>query len=156
MNVSGSLHLYSGDDKELFFVFDDAVAQDMYRDSQFNIDDLETRRVYISVGSSRFIHQRTLSFSRKQTEIKVSLCSRNTKDGLGSLTALYDWFTRRGVHPAPFGILGRLAKVRHRNGHRQNKSNESCNCVELLPRVAREPVGDGEAFRRHRTEPDRV
>ena len=113
MNVSGSLHLYSGDDKELFFVFDDVVAQDMYRDSKFNIDDLETRRVYISVGSSRFIHQRTLSFSRKQTEIKVSLCSRNTKDGLGSLTALYDWFTRRGVRPAPFGVLGRLAKVRH-------------------------------------------
>jgi hypothetical protein len=112
MNVSGSLHFYSGDDKELFFVFDDVVAQDMYRDSKFNIDDLESRRVYISVGSSRLIHQRTLSFSRKQTEIKVSLCSRNTKDGLGSLTALYNWFARRGVHPTPFGVLGRLAKVR--------------------------------------------
>lgn len=113
MDVSGSLHFYSGDDKELFFVFDDVVAQDLYRDGEFKIDDLESRRVYISVGSSRLIHRRTLSFSRKQTEIKVSLCSRNTKDGLGSLTPLYDWFARRGVHPAPFGVLGRLAKVRH-------------------------------------------
>jgi len=43
----------------------------------------------------------------------VSLCSRNTKDGLGSLTALYEWFARRAVHPAPFGVLGRFAKVRH-------------------------------------------
>ena len=114
MNVSGSLHLYSGDDKELFFVFDDVVAQDMYRDGEFNIDDLESRRVYISVGNSRLIHRRALSFSRKQTEIKVSLCSRSTKDGLGSLTALYNWFARRGVRPAPFGVLGRLAKVRHK------------------------------------------
>src|SRR5262245_59249246 len=113
MNVSGSLHLYSGDDKELFFVFDDVVAQDMYRDSQFDIDDLESRRVYISVGKVRFIHERTLSFSRKQTEIKVSLCSRNTKDGLGPLTALYDWFGRRGTQPSPFGLLGRLSQVRH-------------------------------------------
>jgi hypothetical protein len=113
MNVSGSLHFYSGDDRELFFVFDDVVAQDMYRDSRFDIDDLESRRVYISVGSSRFIHRRTLSFSRKQTEIKVSLCSRNTKDGLGSLTALYEWFAGRS---APFGVLGRFGKVRH-NGN---------------------------------------
>ena len=96
--------------KNCFFVFDDVVAQDMYRDSRFDIDDLESRRVYISAGSSRLIHRRTLSFSRKQTEIKVSLCSRNTKDGLDSLTALYDWFTGR---PAPFGVLGRLAKVGH-------------------------------------------
>src|ERR1041385_6233603 len=113
MNVSGSLHFYSGEDKELFFVFDDVVAQQMYRDTDFKIDDLETRRWYISVGSTRLIHQRTLSFSRKQTEIKVSLCSRNTKDGLGLLTALYDWFARRGVHPAPFGVLGRLFRIRH-------------------------------------------
>lgn len=110
MNVSGSLHFYSGDDKELFFVFDDVVAQDMYRDGEFNIDDLESRRVYISVGSNRLIHRRTLSFSRKQTEIKVSLCSRNTKDGLGSLTALYDWFADRS---APFRVLGRLTNVVH-------------------------------------------
>lgn len=116
MNISGTLHFYSGEDKELFFVFDDDVAQDMYRNGKFDIDDLESRRVYISVGNSRFIHQRTLSFSRKQTEIKVSLCSRNTKDGLDSLTELYDWFARRGVHPAPFGVLGSLAKVRH-NGN---------------------------------------
>lgn len=113
MNVSGSLHFYSGDDKELFFVFDDDIAQDMYRNRKFNIDDLESRRVYVSVGNSRLIHQRTLSFSRKQAEIKVSLCSRNTKNGLRSLTALYDWFARRGVRPTPFGVLGRLAKVRH-------------------------------------------
>jgi hypothetical protein len=107
------LHFYSGDDKELFFVFDDAVAQDMYRKGDFDIEDIESRRVYISVGTSRFIHQRTLSFSRKQTEIKVSLCMRNTKDGLGSLTALYDWFSRRGNPPSPFGILGRLGQVHH-------------------------------------------
>ncbi len=113
MNVSGSLHFYSGDSKEFFFVFDDIVAQGMYRDARFNIDDLESRRVYISVGSDRLIHQRTLSFSRKQTEIKVSLCSRNTKDELGALTVLYDWFARRGAHPPPFGVLGRLGKVRH-------------------------------------------
>ena len=113
MNVSGSLHFYSGDDKELFFVFDDVVAQDMYLDGEFDINNLESRRVYISVGSNRFIHQRTLSFSRKQTEIKVSLCSRGTKDGLSSLTALYDWFASRGDRPAPFGVLGRLVKVHH-------------------------------------------
>ena len=112
MNISGTLHFYSGSDKELFFVFDDEVAQEMYHNREFDIDDLESRRVYISVGSSRFIHQRTLSFSRKQTEIKVSLCSRNTKDGLGSLTDLYNWFAARGAHPDPFGVLGRLAKVR--------------------------------------------
>lgn len=115
MNISGTLHFYSGDDKELFFVFDDEVAQEMYRNEEFDIEDLETRRVYISVGSSRFIHQRTLSFSRKQTEIKVSLCSRNTKDELGSLTDLYNWFAARGTHPTPFGVLGRLAKVSRDN-----------------------------------------
>lgn len=113
MDVSGSLHFYSGDDKELFFVFDDIVAQKMYLDKKFSIDDLESRRVHISVGSNRFIHQRTLSFSRKQSEIKVSLCSRNTKDGLGSLTDLYDWFASRGSSPAPLGVLGRLERVRH-------------------------------------------
>ncbi len=113
MDVSGTLHFYSGDDRELFFVFDDVVAQGMYDDSRFKIDDLESRRVYISVGNDRFIHRRTLSFSRKQVEIKVSLCSRNTKDELGSLTDLYDWFASRGAGPAPFGVLGRLAKARH-------------------------------------------
>src|SRR5438128_2015242 len=80
----------------------------------FDIDDLESRRVYISVGADRFIHRRTLSFSRKQTEIKVSLCSLATKDGLFSLTALYDWFARRArPRPAPFGLLGTLERVQH-------------------------------------------
>jgi len=114
MIVSGSLHFYSGDDKELFFVFDDVVAQDMYRNDAFVINDPKSRRAYISVGNARFIHERTLSFSRKQTEIKVSLCSRNTKDGLGPLTELYDWFANREVHPAPFGLLGHLTQVRFR------------------------------------------
>lgn len=115
MNVSGTLHFYSGEDKELFFVFDDIVAQEMYRNEKFDIDDPESRRVYISIGGSRFIHQRTLSFSRKQTEIKVSLCSRSTKDELAELTALYDWFANRGDHPDPFGVLGRLTKVQRDN-----------------------------------------
>jgi hypothetical protein len=114
MEISGTLHFYSGEDKELFFVFDDDIAQQLYGEPQFDIDDLNSRRVYISVGADRFIHQRTLSFSRKQTEIKVSLCSRNTKDGLASLTTLYDWFSARGnPRPAPFPVLGRLARQRH-------------------------------------------
>ena len=83
MYISGTLHLYSGADRELFFVFDDDVAQELYASGDFPIADIQRRRAYISVGPDRFIHQRTLSFSRKQTEIKVSLCSRNTKDGLG-------------------------------------------------------------------------
>lgn len=64
MNISGTLHLYSGEDKELFFVFDDELAQPLYRQRAFDVDRLETRRVYISVGSDRFIHRRALSFSR--------------------------------------------------------------------------------------------
>lgn len=114
MDISGTLHFYSGADKELFFVFDDDVAQDLYRLPDFDIDDLETRRAYISVGPDRFIHRRTLSFSRKQTEIKISLCSRTTKDGRGALTSLYDWFRARGrPRPAPFELLGKLLRTRH-------------------------------------------
>ena len=79
MDVSGTLHLYSGDDRELFFTFDDEVARDLYSSSDFDIDDRETRRVYISVGTNRFINRRTLSFSRKQSEIKVSLCKPDHK-----------------------------------------------------------------------------
>ena len=30
MNISGTLHLYSGKDRELFFTFDDDVAQELY------------------------------------------------------------------------------------------------------------------------------
>lgn len=113
MNVSGTLHFYSGKHKEFFFVFDDIVAQRLNKDVRFDVDDPETRKVYISVGSSRFIHKRTLNFSRKQTEIKVSLCSRNTKDGLRALTDLYDWFARRGDSPSPIGVLGNLAITTH-------------------------------------------
>jgi len=52
--------------------------------------------------------------SRKQTEIKISLCSRATKDGLGALTSLYDWYAARGrPRPAPFGVLGSLKRVGH-------------------------------------------
>jgi hypothetical protein len=114
MDISGTLHFYSGEDKELFFVFDDDVAQQLYTQDEFDIDDLSSRRAYISVGSDRFIHRRTLSFSRKQTEIKISLCSRMTKNGLGALTTLYDWFAKRGKpRPAPFALLGIFRKVRH-------------------------------------------
>jgi hypothetical protein len=112
MDISGTLHFYSGQDKELFFVFDDDVAQPLYRRPEFDIEDLNSRRVYISVGRDRFIHRRTLSFSRKQTEIKVSLCSRSTKDDLGALTTLYDWFSSRGrPHPRPFAVLGTLRRA---------------------------------------------
>lgn len=113
MNVSGTLHFYSGADKELFFVFDDDVAQDLYKEAEFDLDDIETRRCYVSVGSDRFIHRRTMSFSRKQTEIKMSLCSKATKGGLGALTSLYDWYGSRGSRPDPFPILGTLDKVQH-------------------------------------------
>lgn len=117
MLVSGTLHLYSGEDRELFFVFDDDVAQQLYQRPELDIHDRETRRVWISVGSSRFIHRRTLSFSGKQTEIKVSLCSRNTKDGLGSLTSLYDWFAPATVmRPAPVPVEGQFRRTRRGRG----------------------------------------
>jgi hypothetical protein len=55
-----------------------------------------------------------MSFSRKQTEIKMSLCSNATKGGLGALTSLYDWFgSRGGGRPDPFPILGTLNRVQH-------------------------------------------
>lgn len=113
MDISGTLHFYSGQRKEFFFVFDDDVAQPLYQVAEFNHADVNSRAVYISVGADRFIHQRTLSFSKKQTEIKVSLCSRGSKDGLGALTTLYDWFSTRGHHPQPFSVLGTLQKVQH-------------------------------------------
>lgn len=113
MQISGTLHFYSGEDRELFFVFDDDIAQKLYDQPEFDVDKLDTRRVYISVGADRFIHRRTMSFSRKQTEIKVSLCSRNTKDELGALTTLYDWFSAQGhPRPSPFRVLGRLERRR--------------------------------------------
>lgn len=109
MEISGTLHLYSGDDRELFFTFDDDVAQELYLSSHFDIDDKETRRVYISVGDDKLISRRTLSFSRKQTEIKVSLCKETTKDNLGSLTRLYDWFAPSGrVRPNVISVVGTL------------------------------------------------
>jgi hypothetical protein len=113
MNVSGTLHFYSGAKKELFFVFDDEVAKEMYANAEFDQGNKDSRRVYISIGEDRCIHRRTLSFSLKQTEIKVSLCARNSKNGLGNLTVLYDWFALGGESPAPFGVLGRLTKARH-------------------------------------------
>jgi hypothetical protein len=115
MDISGTLHLYSGDRYELFFVFDDDIAQQLYGIDEFEIDDLNTRRVFVSVGEQRFIHRRTLSFSKKQTEIKVSLCSLGSKNGLGTLTALYDWFRGQGAHPSPFAIVGSLNRVIHNN-----------------------------------------
>jgi hypothetical protein len=81
MDISGTLHLYSGEDKELFFVFDDEIAQQLYRMPKFDIEDSDSRRAYISVGTDRFIHRRTLSFSRKQTEIKVSLVTPEAASG---------------------------------------------------------------------------
>jgi|SRR5579872_410374 len=115
MNVSGTLHLYSGVDRELFFVFDDDVAQQLSAMGDFHRDDPRSRRAYISVGSERFIHARTLHFTRKQTEIKISLCSRNTKDNLGALTALYDWFAPNvAQHPEPVEVLASLNRRRHR------------------------------------------
>ena len=114
MNISGTLHLYSGEDRELFFTFDDDVAQELYATEDFDIDDKETRRVYISVGNDRFIHRRTLSFSRKQSEIKVSLCKETTKDGLGALTSLYDWFAPSGtLRPDVVQVVGVLARRPH-------------------------------------------
>jgi hypothetical protein len=118
MNVSGTLHFYSGADKELFFVFDDDVAQGLYSEGEFDLDNIDTRRCYISVGDDRFIHRRTMSFSRKQTEIKMSLCSKTTKSGLGALTSLYDWYgSRGGSRPDPFRILGTLNRMQHGPDH---------------------------------------
>ena len=112
MNISGTLHLYSGEDRELFFVFDDYIAQELYNIAEFKLDDIETRRTYISVGLDRFIHRRTLSFSRKQTEIKVSLCNLKTKDNLRALTALYDWFAPSSTNrPEVIQVVGTLNKV---------------------------------------------
>lgn len=114
MDISGTLHFYSGADKELFFVFDDDIAQELYTHSDFDLEDIYTRRAYISVGEQRFIHRRTLSFSRKQTEVKVSLCSKATKDDLGALTTLYDWFESSGTpRPPPLALIGKFRKVRH-------------------------------------------
>lgn len=114
MNVSGTLHFYSGDHEELFFVFDDDVAQQLYADPRFRIEDVNSRRAYISIGSDRLIHCRTLSFSKKQTEIKISLCSRATSENLGALTSLYSWYSALGKpRPAPFGVLGSLGHIRH-------------------------------------------
>jgi hypothetical protein len=110
MEISGTLHFYSGGDKELFFVFDVDVAQQLYRMEDFDVDDPNSRRAYVSIGRDRFIHQRTLSFSKKQTEIKISLCALRTKNDLGALTALYDWFSHRGAHPSPFALLGTLRR----------------------------------------------
>jgi hypothetical protein len=117
MEISGTLHLYSGKRRELFFVFDDDVAQLLYEAPSFRYESRESRRVYVSVGTQRFISQRTLSFSQKQTEIKVSLCAKGSKDNLGSLTALYDWYVPRGIRrPAPFPLLGSLSATEH-EGH---------------------------------------
>lgn len=114
MNIRGTLHLYSGGRDELFFVFDDDVAQLLYDMGEFDIDDKESRHVWVSVGTDRFIRRRTLSFSRKQTEIKVSLCSLGSKDGLGTLTELYEWFVPQDGHrPVPLPVLGSLKKSRH-------------------------------------------
>lgn len=114
MDISGTLHLYSGEDRELFFTFDDDVAQDLYAAPNFKIDDKESRRVFISIGSDRFIRRRTLSFSRKQSEIKVSLCKETTKENLGALTRLYDWFApSRNIRPRVISIVGELRRARH-------------------------------------------
>lgn len=114
MDISGSLHLYSGEDRELFFTFDDDVAQNLYSSPHFSIDDKETRRAFISIGKERFISRRTLSFSRKQSEIKVSLCKETTKDNLGTLTQLYDWFAPPGnTRPPVVSVVGELRRVRH-------------------------------------------
>ena len=59
-------------DSELFFVFDDDVAQVLYGMPEFDVSDVDTRRVWVSVGNDRFINRRTLSFSQKQSESKVS------------------------------------------------------------------------------------
>jgi len=112
--ISGTLHLYSGPDRELFFTFDDWVAQDLYASGDFDLDKKETRQVFVSVGKDRFIHKRTLSFSRKQSEIKVSLCKDTTKDNLGALTTLYDWFAPPGiVRPKVIVVVGTLAKANY-------------------------------------------
>jgi hypothetical protein len=113
MDVSGTLHLYAGEDRELFFAFDDEIAQQLYEMADFNVDDKASRRVSISVGCDRFISQRTLSFSRKQREIKVSLCKATTKNGLASLTKLYDWFAPVGMErPKVAAVVGSLRRVR--------------------------------------------
>jgi hypothetical protein len=117
MDISGTLHLYSGEDRELFFTFDDDVAKDLYAAPHFDLDDKESRRAFISIGSDRFISRRTLSFSRKQSEIKVSLCKETTKDNLGALTLLYDWFAPSGkVRPKVVSVVGELQRVRHNKG----------------------------------------
>jgi hypothetical protein len=117
MEISGTLHLYSGKRRELFFVFDDDVAQQLYNLAGFNVEDKSSREVFVSVGTDRFISRRTLSFSRKQTEIKVSLCAKGSKEGLRSLTALYNWYVPSGdKRPAPFPILGELNEV-DKDGH---------------------------------------
>src|SRR5216684_5660933 len=134
MNVSGTLHLYSGEDRELFFVFDDDVAQQLTAAGDFDLDNSRSRQVYISVGSERFIHRRTLHFTRKQTEIKVSLCSRNTKDNLGALTALYDWFSPDTArHPEPVAVLGSLHRRRHRGEQVWELHLEEPVDLELVP-----------------------
>jgi hypothetical protein len=112
MNISGTLHLYSGHDRELFFTFDDEVARELYSSSAFDIDDKESRRAYISAGNDRFINRRTISFSRKQSEIKVSLCKETTKDNLGALTRLYDWFAPAGKNrPKVVSVVGTLRRT---------------------------------------------
>jgi len=116
VDISGTLHIYSGDRRELFFVFDDEIAQVLYAMDEFEIDREATRRAFVSVGRDRFISERTLSFSKKQTEIKTSLCSKGSKEGLRSLTALYEWYVPEAAErPAPLRVLGELRRAEYQD-----------------------------------------
>jgi hypothetical protein len=163
VDVSGTLHLYSGPRRELFFVFDDDTAQRLIARHKGAFADTNYRRVHISVGNTHFIHDkpRTMSFSKKQTEIKISLCSLGSKDGLGPLTQLYDWFApTRKRRPAPYGVIGTLERI-SRSGTRtwelniQEAFGDSDPLPPGLPRRKRTPSPVRRAWMRRREHQDR-
>lgn len=142
MNISGTLHLYSGPDGELFFVFDDEFAQPLYRSGEFRIDAIDTRRVFVSLGKHRFIKLGTLSFSRKQTEIKISLCTAGSKARHHALAVVYDWFVPRQGRPEPLRVLATFKKVRHRGAHRWELRIQEPVDLEVPPGLERRKKTD--------------
>lgn len=142
MNISGTLHLYSGADGELFFVFDDEFAQVLYRSGEFRIELIETRRVFVSLAKHRFVKLGTLSFSKKQTEIKVSLCTSGSKTRHHALLALYDWFVPRQGRPEPLRVLATFKKVRRGTEHRWELRIQEPVDLEVPPGLDRRKKTD--------------
>lgn len=151
MNISGTLHLYSGADGELFFVFDDEFAQALYRTGEFRIDAIDTRRVFVSLGKHRFIKLGTLSFSKQQTEIKVSLCTSGSKNRHHALEALYKWFVPRQGRPEPLRVLATFKKVQRSGVRRWELRIQEPVDLEVPPGLERRKKVDSAVRRTWKT-----